>query len=141
VQNRRPVRLRWAGLLFAALLAGCSKPAMRGERIADSVSPDGKLTVTTTVNHGSLATGSTSYRVYVHSVHHPDPVLILDSDHTAGPKLSWVNAYTAQISLKCGDIYRFTNFAELAWPNSSNYDNARFVLVDPGSCNDFRLPG
>ena len=137
----RPLHLRWGGLFLVLLLGACFKPSVRGKKLSELVSPDGAMTITATVHDGALATVSTSYRVYVRSVHHPDPVLILVADHTHGPTLSWINDHTAQIAFKCGDIYSFTNFAELTWDNHKSYDNARFVLVDPGSCSDFRLPG
>lgn len=73
------------------------------------------------------ATVSDVYRVYLISEKKTQsPILVLKADNLDDIKAEWIGDTQIKISLKCGRVFQFTNFADLF--SAENYQRVEVIM-------------
>jgi hypothetical protein len=128
-------------LCLTALLASCgrnsSDNAIKGDIVEKIERPGGGVAaISTRVSDGG-ATVSTVYHVYLQKTQNPaQAVEVLDFDKGDPPKLSWVDSTGLLLTVPCGQIHHFSNFADVWSGNdSTHYDQIVVMLDNRGVCS------
>jgi hypothetical protein len=119
-------------LCLAALLAACGDNSgsntMKGETVEKMQNPGGTLAATSTREGGDAKTPA-RFHVYVQKSREPAQAIeVLDVDHSVAPVLRWIGPNGLEVIVECGQVHRFSNFADV-WSSDESRDKAEMVVV------------
>jgi len=123
-----------------ALLAACGQKsgdtAMKGDVVEKIERPGGGVAVVSTRDSTGGATVSMSYHVYVQKTRDPaQAVEVLLVDKSEAPKISWIDSTGLLLSVPCGQIRHFSNFADVwSGKDSEHFDQVVVMLENNGVC-------
>jgi hypothetical protein len=127
---RQPLKIASA-LCLVALAAACGDSGsntLKGETVEKMQSPGGTLAATSTREGGDAKTPA-RFRVYVQRSQNPAQAIeVLDVDHSVQPILRWVGPNGLQVIVECGQVHRFSNFADV-WSSDESRDKSEMVVV------------
>ena len=124
--------LKSLGLVCAAaLLVACGdngSTAMKGEVLEKVQSPDGLVAATSTRVSGDEDTPA-RYHVYIEKSRDPaQAVEVMEADRSDPPRLRWLGPGGLEIGMECGQIHRFSNYADI-WSAGEGKEKADQVVV------------
>jgi hypothetical protein len=97
-------------VLFGVALCACgSSTKIEGEILDAQASPGGRAVATLSrTTHG--ATVADVYRVYIGTADSEAITELVRADKVEGLYIEWRDATTLVVHMKCGKVFRFTNF-------------------------------
>ena len=120
-------------LCLAAALAACSKSAdtsLKGTMVEKQPSPDGVVAAVSTREDG---TDKNPVRWHVYLERAQDPaqaVEVLDVSRSEPPHLRWLDGGGVEVAVECGEINRFSNFADLWSGKDKTQANQVVVMLE-----------
>jgi len=119
---------------LAALLAACGQHGSSGGNtlkgdIAEKIErPGGGVAAITTREAGDAKT-PVRFHVYIQKSQDPaQAVEVLDMDKSAPPQLTWIDGNGLKLDIECGQIRRFSNFADV-WSGSDQAHSEQIVVL------------
>lgn len=102
------------GFLISSVMAGCTgHTRLSGDVIQKLPAPKGDVTAIETRYDGG-ATVPFSYSVYISWPGDKSrPYKVFVADHQSGLRVKWANDTTLVISMECGRIFKYSNFADI----------------------------
>jgi hypothetical protein len=128
-------------LCLAALLASCGQKGsanmLKGDIVEKIERPGGGVAAIITRVADGGATVATAYHVYIQKSQDPAQAAeVLFFDKGDQPKLSWVDPTGVLLTVPCGQIHNFSNFADVwSGSDSGHFEQIVVMLDNHGVCS------